>query len=224
MSAWMVLLGYGSLLLEYAFLALPSEASVRQLFRPGEESAADSAAPTALGEARRRPAGIKLLWYALPTGLGIALFLIPPIAAVWPAAVDALLPLRALETPAVAVLGAVLVVVGRALTIVSVVQLRRMRQDTGGMPRGLFLYSRNPGLIGMYAFYLGNACLFPNVVLFAGFVPYVLNMHVRVLMEESHLERRLGANYVEYRVRVPRYLSLASPRSPGSGSGQESRS
>jgi protein-S-isoprenylcysteine O-methyltransferase Ste14 len=43
-------------------------------------------------------------------------------------------------------------------------------------------------------------------VLFAGFVPYVLNMHTRVKMEESHLSERLGDEYRRYLERVPRYV------------------
>ena len=65
---------------------------------------------------------------------------------------------------------------------------------------------RNPGLVGMYAFYLGLCFLFPCVVLFVGLAPYVWNMHARVLMEESHLGSRFGAAYESYTARVPRYL------------------
>ena len=67
----------------------------------------------------------------------------------------------------------------------------------------------------MYAFYLGLCFLFPCVVLFVGLVPYVWNMHTRVLMEESHLGSRFGVPYASYvlavpyasyMVRVPRYV------------------
>jgi protein-S-isoprenylcysteine O-methyltransferase Ste14 len=64
----------------------------------------------------------------------------------------------------------------------------------------------------MFLFYLGCALLFPCWVLLCGFIPYVINMHGRVLMEESHLQRSLGSDYDTYHLKVPRYLPLGPLR------------
>ena len=70
---------------------------------------------------------------------------------------------------------------GQAVTFVSVLQLRRHKIQSELQHSGLFRWSRNPGLVGMYVFYLGLCFLFPCVVLFVGLIPYVWNMHTRVL-------------------------------------------
>ena len=127
-------------------------------------------------------------------------------AALWPPVVDYLIPLHSLDTVWALGLGAVLVLGGQSVTVVSVLQLRRYKIRSELQSSGLFRWSRNPGLVGMYAFYLGLCFLFPCVVLFVGLIPYVWNMHTRVLMEESHLSSRLGAPYVDYMTRVPRYV------------------
>ena len=98
----------------------------------------------------------------------------------------------------------------------SVLQLRaahRRDEERLGV-EGLFRVSRNPGLLGMFVFYIGLALLFPCVVLFAGFVLYACNMHQRVRLEESRLNRALGYRYRAYAARTPRYLGWPSiPRS-----------
>ena len=66
---------------------------------------------------------------------------------------------------------------GRAVTFASMLQLRQLRNQAAVQYSGFFRWSRNPGLVGMYAFYLGLCFLFPCVVLFAGLIPYVWNMH-----------------------------------------------
>jgi len=64
----------------------------------------------------------------------------------------------------------------------------------------------------MYLFYLGLVIMFPCWVLLLGFAPYVINMHRRVLMEESHLGSSLGDAYLAYCSAVPRYLPLVPRR------------
>ncbi|NBD37043.1 MAG: isoprenylcysteine carboxylmethyltransferase family protein, partial [Verrucomicrobia bacterium] len=58
----------------------------------------------------------------------------------------------------------------------------------------------------MYLFFAGLLLYFPNVVLLAGFAGYLLHMHFRILMEESHLTARYGRAYQRYCRQTPRYL------------------
>ena len=199
----LVLIGFSSLMVQLLVFPVPSEASVYQLLgRTNDGSDHD----TRVARARGLSPVLKLMRYLVPTALGISLFLIPVIAAVWRPVVDYLIPLRSLEAGWALGLGACLLLGGQAVTLVSVLQLRRSKIRSGLHSSGLFRWSRNPGLLGMYAFYLGLCFLFPCAVLFVGLIPYVWNMHTRVLIEESHLSSRLGAPYASYKTRVPRYL------------------
>ena len=198
----LVLVVYGSLLVQLLLFPVPSEASVYQLLLGADDEKDD----TRVAHARGLSPVKKLVTYFLPTAVGIALFLIPLAAALWRPVVDYLIPLHSLDTVWALGLGALLVLGGQSVTVVSVLQLRRYKIRSELQSSGLFRWSRNPGLVGMYTFYLGLCFLFPCVVLFVGLIPYVWNMHTRVLMEESHLSSRLGAPYVDYMTRVPRYV------------------
>ena len=91
----LVVIGFGSLLVELLRFPVPSEASVYQLLLKDDD---DLDRDTPLARARiRSPAG-KLIAYLVPTALGVALFLVPVIAAFWPPFVDYLLPLPRLDT------------------------------------------------------------------------------------------------------------------------------
>jgi protein-S-isoprenylcysteine O-methyltransferase Ste14 len=109
------------------------------------------------------------------------------------------------SVPRLQVVGLSLVVFGRAVTFASVLQLRAQHRR-GASPGWLFRRSRNPGLVGMFACYLGLCCLFGSPLLWLGLPLYVGNMHGRVRMEEAHLSTRLGAAWSDYAARVPRYL------------------
>ena len=234
----LILSAYAFLVVELVFFPIPSEASTFQLFfaggdepgtgkvppeNPGkhaaesrEESREETREETlgkALAEARARTALDKVLRFFLPTALGVLLFLVPPVAVFVPGIVDHLWPLAALRVTPFVVAGGLLVVAGRLVTFGSVLQLRRWGRDPDSFAaRGMFEHSRNPGLVGMYLFYLGNCLLFPCVVLLVGFVPYVVNMHHRVRLEESRLVSTLGPSYRAYLKRVPRYLLFGGGR------------
>ena len=205
-----VLLAYASLVLELVVFPIPSEASTYQLFM---RDAPRSPEEDRLSRARQRRKRWKLLRYFLPTACGVVLFLIPLGLIRFPEAREWLFPITALETESVLTLGMAAIVLGRAVTLMATLQLRRaQRMDTGLAARGLFKHSRNPGLVGMYAFYLGISLVYPCWLLLLGFFPYVFNMHRRVLMEESHLGHALGSDYAAYRQAVPRYLPLGPLR------------
>jgi protein-S-isoprenylcysteine O-methyltransferase Ste14 len=194
-----VLLGYASLIAELVLLPVPSEASTWQLFRP--RTAADGE----LLRAQSRPGAAKLYSYLLPTALGVALFLLPLAAALVPG-LRAALPWSVEPGEWCLALGLWLCAVGRALTIKTAIGLRRQRHRGGLRQHGLFAWSRNPGLVGMFAFDLGNCALCPSLVLLLGLPLYAWNMHRRVRLEEAHLLAAHGPAYSDYRQRVPRYL------------------
>lgn len=201
---------YGSLAIELLFFPIPSEASTLQLFRRADPDGNDGGpTPTdPLSGERGRSAGDKLLRYFLPTAFGVLCFALPALLLLWPPLEGFVGALPGFDHPAAHWAGLGLLVGGRALTFGSVLQLRRRRRgvDYSLQPAGIFRRSRNPGLVGMYAYYLGLLLWFPSLLMLIGFFPYVLNMHQRVLLEERHLSGVLGAEYERYRASVPRYL------------------
>lgn len=172
-----VLFAYAWLLVELLFYAVPSEASVYQLLTSESGDERSSAVDDRLARARRRPAVTKFLLYFLPTAIGVLCFLAPLVAVFWRDVLIPLVPLPWLAHPWMLWVGAAGILGGRLLTFWSVLQIRKRHRRRDLQPSGLFAWSRNPGLLGMYAFYLGNCLVFPCVGLFAGFVPYVWNMH-----------------------------------------------
>jgi protein-S-isoprenylcysteine O-methyltransferase Ste14 len=200
-----VLFAYASLLLELVVFPIPSEASTWQLLAPNESTAGGE-----LARVQQLPLPRKLLLYALPTAVGVALFLIPLACIVFPAVRPSLL---VAPQPIAALVGAVVIVAGRVVTFTSVLHLRRSRAaGAAAMPGGWFRWSRNPGLVGMFVFYAGLALVCLTPVLWLGLPLYFGNMHRRVRIEEAHLGARLGAAWGAYSARVPRYLPLPGLR------------
>lgn len=205
-----LLAGYLSLAVELIFFPVPSVASSRQLLSGAK--GADSAGPV-LAKARSLPLALKMVVLVLPTLLIIGLFLLPPLLVWRPGLHPFLVPLLEPVPGWLPFPGALLVAAGRLLTFASTLALRQSRQqplrgelDLPLQTGRLFRRSRNPGLLGMYLFFGGLLLYFPNVVLLAGFAGYLLHMHFRILMEESHLMARYGRAYQRYCRETPRYL------------------
>lgn len=199
---WYVVTAYASLAAELILLPVPSEASTWQLFRPRTRVAGSGCE---LGRAQSLPAPSKLLGYLLPTAVVILLFLLPLLCAIVPGMRERM-PWSITPGQWLLAAGLWLVAAGRALTIKTAIGLRRQRRRGGLRQHGLFSWSRNPGLIGMFAFYLGNCALCPSLVLLLGLPLYAWNMHRRVRMEEAWLLDVHGTAYATYAERVPRYL------------------
>lgn len=196
-----VLAAYASLLVELLVFPIPSEASTWQLLANRDEGGNEGS----LTHARCTSLHNKILLFFLPTALGVLQFLVPLLCIVW---VDARTALCTLADATTEAIGLPLIVVGRVVTFVSVLQLRAQRVSGGGPPRGLFTWSRNPGLCGMFIFYVGLCLAYGVPLMWIGLPLYVSNMHRRVLMEEAHLLAAHGQAWTAYATQVPRYLGL----------------
>jgi protein-S-isoprenylcysteine O-methyltransferase Ste14 len=73
---------------------------------------------------------------------------------------------------------------------------------------GPYRYSRNPQYVTYSLFLLGYVLMGRTALAWIGLVEYMLVVHLIVLIEEEHLERRFGEGYREYRRRTPRYLGV----------------
>ncbi|MFT7534846.1 MAG: protein-S-isoprenylcysteine O-methyltransferase Ste14 [Hyphomicrobiaceae bacterium] len=200
-----VLVAYGSLILELTVFPIPSEASTLDLLTHGSK---DTATSGALSQARNRSLANKVLRFLLPTAIGVVLFLLPLLAVLWP-------PLRQVFFPitldALGTAGLVIIITGRLLTFWSVLQLRSAKRRAS-IPAGLFACSRNPGLVGMFVFYLGLCLAFGGPWLWLGIPLYFGNMHHRVRLEEAQLTATHGDRWRHYQQRVARYLPLPGLR------------
>ena len=106
-------------------------------------------------------------------------------------------------------LGVLLVVFGRFL---SHYYLRLMRTSKESKPqntlktKGLFKYSRNPGLLALYISFLGFFFIMPSVVFLLCFITYVTHMHFKIKLEEEFLKLTFKDTYPLYMKKVRRYL------------------
>lgn len=195
-----IVAAYASLLLELVLIPVPSVASAVQLAKSSRA-------------AQKGPVPVSaLLRLYLPVVVNVAVFLLPLLSALTgllSASATAVSP-DARETLA----GAILVILGRLLTVTSALDMRasarqslaRGTLDTPLRTRGLFRYSRNPGLVGMYLFAAGLLLLKPSIWFALGLVHYVWHMHSRVLMEERHLRSVFDTAYLNYAARTRRYV------------------
>jgi protein-S-isoprenylcysteine O-methyltransferase Ste14 len=117
--------------------------------------------------------------------------------------------------PVTTVIGALLIAIGLALVAWTVRLFVGVGRGTLApwnptstlVVRGPYRYVRNPMITGVATILAGEALLFRSwgiVVELAIFV--VVNALYFPLVEEPGLRRRFGAEYEEYRARVPRWL------------------
>ena len=91
---------------------------------------------------------------------------------------------------------------------------RPLRAVLGEEPRrlvrgGLYRYSRNPMYLGVLLAIAGQACVYRSRSIAVYAIAAAVFFHcVVVLIEEPHLTRTRGADYAEYRRRVPRWLGI----------------
>lgn len=79
-------------------------------------------------------------------------------------------------------------------------------QKTEFVQSGLFKYSRNPIFVGVIVMSLGYFFLLPNPLTFAILVLDIALIQIQVAMEEEHLIRQYGQQYLNYCRSVRRWL------------------
>lgn len=200
-----VMSAYGTLVIELTAFPIASEASTLDLLTRNRDDAESS---NGLSSARNRTLVDKTFRFLLPTTIGVALFLLPLLATWWPQLRPVFFPVTLDEFINV---GLAIIVAGRLLTFCSVLQLRAAKRQAT-LPRGLFTYSRNPGLVGMFTFYLGLCLTFGGPWLWLGIPIYFFNMHHRVRLEEVQLTATHGNRWLDYQKDVARYLPLPGLR------------
>ena len=112
------------------------------------------------------------------------------------------------------ILGGILLLAGLALAVSAMVNFRRSgttvrpdRASTSLVIAGPYRFTRNPMYVGLAIAYLGLAIAdrSPWSVIFLPVVLLIIRRAV-IAHEEAFLERRFGAAYTDYKMRVRRWL------------------
>ena len=200
-----IVVAYASLAFELTVLHVPSAASSLNIWL--SPSSVQAAYSPAWRSVFGLPRSKKLTLFILPVLVVWGVHLYPSIALL--SAGDPLGDQLFSPTSATNIAAAVLIVLGRAITLASVLTLRGALRRAGGgglAMDGLFRYSRNPGLVGMYTFVSGLWLTAPSLAMLCGVLVYVVYMDFKVRMEEDYLRNTLGEAYHAYQRRTRRYL------------------
>ena len=109
-------------------------------------------------------------------------------------------------------IGVFVAVSGIILCLAGVIQFRSvpkmMCQDVGALTEsGIYHWSRNPQYVGYFLFLLGFALTDWSLWCLAALLVVAISLHLLVLIEEEHLRRVFGKQYIDFCHRVPRYLA-----------------
>lgn len=114
----------------------------------------------------------------------------------------------------------VLMVPGLALSIWSIVYMKKVGEGNPFdaynhevaprtrhlMTDGPYRFTRNPMLVGMYAYHIGIMLWLGSLIPLAIFAVEDVFLTFQVRAEEKRLESDFSDEYLEYKKRVPRYL------------------
>ena len=204
-TSWVIVAAYTSLLVELTSLRVPSVASALSIWRGGRPLSDGYSAKY------RRIFELTRIWklvLAIPLLVVYAVYAYPAFV-IW-LGPDLLGDYLYAPGPLAEVLGLAMLLTGRVLAMVTAHTIRRNNEQCGESfylhTDGLFRWSRNPGLIGMYLFVVGIWVTMPSASLLVGILFYFLYMHFKVCMEEDFLSNKFGDQYADYLVRTRRYF------------------
>jgi protein-S-isoprenylcysteine O-methyltransferase Ste14 len=106
--------------------------------------------------------------------------------------------------------------VGIALCLISIAVFHSVLKvlciDEGKLTTaGPYRWSRNPQYVGWFLFLLGYALNDWSLWCLAALIAIAISLHLLILVEEEHLLRTFGEQYVEFCRKVPRYAGRWQP-------------
>jgi len=106
--------------------------------------------------------------------------------------------------------GVVISIMGIAICLIGITHFRSVPKvfcvDAGKLTiSGPYRWSRNPQYVGLFLFLLGFALNDWSLWCLAALLVAAINLHLLVLVEEEHLRRVFGEQYVEFCRKIPRY-------------------
>lgn len=173
---------YLSFLLDFLVWPIPSEASTLSLVNRTNHSNTTHRVFLFLVFV------LNLLFYLTPLGLSI-IYLVDGTE---------------IDITAIAIFGILLSIAGR---IISIKGSKRLRNQAVGIAcDSVFKYSRNPISLGLHFTIVGLMIIFGKWYLWFGFAFYLINIHLKIRVEESFLQKRYGTIYEKYKNTTPRYF------------------
>jgi len=105
-------------------------------------------------------------------------------------------------------LGIFLVIIGRCISHFYLISIKRIKAKSfeGFVATGMFKFSRNPGLLGLYISFLGFLLIQTSILFLICLIIYIVHMHFKIKMEEGYLINMHGEDYKKYLQKTRRYL------------------
>ena len=93
---------------------------------------------------------------------------------------------------------------GRVITTLGALTLKSSQSNL--KTKSIFSFSRNPISLGMYVTFLGLILTCSEWWLLVAFIFYMINIDLKITLEERALVTKYGRPYIEYKSKTPRYL------------------
>jgi protein-S-isoprenylcysteine O-methyltransferase Ste14 len=200
------IIGYLSLSVELLFFHVPSVANTQNFFRKNDNFKTGQNKFITNIQNWSFPKKIVLL--AIPAVM-VQLYFLLPFLYFFPSCHDELF-LVFKSSNLTDFLGLLCVLSGRLLTFGSMLYLRKENRQTNNSftlhTGGIFRYTRNPGLDGMFLFFGGLGLLFPSIWLWLGLIFYIYYMVFRVRIEEAFLQDIFKDEFINYQKQTNRFL------------------
>lgn len=197
-----IIIFYISLFVELYFYSIPSIVSTKKILKP-DQSIIDHFSEN-IKNLLSWSLSIKLLVFVVPMIFIYILHLLPAYILY-----DLIFNEEQLQsTYWICWMGIVLVIFGRIISHIYLNDIKKIKTKafTGFITSGLFKFSRNPGLLGLYISFLGFYALKPSTLFLICYVIYIIHMHFKIMMEENYLTNKHGEDYKEYLKTTKRYL------------------
>jgi len=85
----------------------------------------------------------------------------------------------------------------------------RHEQKTDLVKNGIYRLSRNPYFFSYNILILGFILIFPSIILLFPYLILIITFHNMILEEEEYLEKTHGEEYLSYKAKVNRYITIS---------------
>lgn len=71
---------------------------------------------------------------------------------------------------------------------------------------GIYRFSRNPAFVGFDLMFIGLFLTYPGILTFVVILANIIAFHLLILHEEMHLAQAFREEYIDYKLKTPRYF------------------
>lgn len=205
--SYIILAYYISILIEIMWIPVPSVASTWQLMFPDNDLQAKLDRDSLIWRTQNFNWFKKMILVILPYVIAFLGYTFPLLWLLFP-------PLSKWDISSMndwnIIVGVVLMVMGRLVTIGSALGIRKDNSQKGVdfdlKTEGIFARSRNPIVVGLHLGIIGLNILIPNYLFIIFTCFYFGNIHFKILIEEDFLSQFFQGDYNAYLKKTKRYL------------------